>query len=364
MSHIFVILNAVKNLFSTYFTRSFASLRMTSCFWSSLCLILLSSCSELLYVNIEQMLPPEVMPERIVKSVGVVSNFSPNNVIVANENSIILPCDADTIKELVALAFADAGVMHRVVVLDSLLYHPDSTTSHILTGAEVNALCQELDVEMLYSIDYACLTFNPTARFISRPLNAYLCSRIYTPDRDSIHGTSIMDKETLDYWVNDADEIAHLAPQIPMLLAKAAIKPHLPSWKERERVFYYDRTRYELREAKVYLAEGNWEAAAREWQSLAASKVRQYRFMAAYNMALYYEMTDNITQALASLDTAEALAVKKHKNGTATTVIDTNLVKKYREVLTNRYKELQQLDEWQERITYNTHAKMCSSDQK
>ena len=106
---------------------------MTSCFWSSLCLILLSSCSELLYVNIEQMLPPEVMPERIVKSVGVVSNFSPNNVIVANENSIILPCDADTIKELVALAFADAGVMHRVVVLDSLLYHPDSTTSHILT---------------------------------------------------------------------------------------------------------------------------------------------------------------------------------------------------------------------------------------
>ena len=300
-------------------------------------------------MNIEQMLPPEVMPERTVKSVGVVSNFSRHNVIVANENTIIIPCDADTIKELVAHTFADAGAMHRVVVLDSLLYHPDSTASHILTGAEVNALCRELDVEMIYSIDYACLTYNPAARFISRNVNAYLCSRIYTPDRDSIRGTSIMDKETLDYWAGDADEIARLTPQIPMLLAEAAIKPYLPSWKERERVFYYDRTRYELREAKVYVAEGNWEAAAREWQALATSKLRTYRFMAAYNLALYHEMTDDIDQAIASLDQAQKLAMKTHKDGTTTQVIDTSLVKQYREVLATRKKELQQLKEWEEK---------------
>jgi hypothetical protein len=176
MIHLSVILNAVKNLLSSYLTKSFAMLRMTICFLGSI--FVLSSCSELMYLNIEQMVPPEVMPDLTTRSVGVVSNFSQNNVVVAGENTIVLPCDADTLRELVAHTFANAGVMDRVVILDSLLYHPDSTTTHILTGAEVSTLCQQLEVDMLYSIDYACLTFNPTARFISHPLNAYLCTRI------------------------------------------------------------------------------------------------------------------------------------------------------------------------------------------
>lgn len=312
--------------------------------------LLLCSCSEVLYVNIEQMLPPEVMPQQTVRSVGVVSNFSSNNVVVANKDAIILPCDADTVKEQVAWAFANSGIIERVVVLDSLLYHPDSTQNHILSQKEVNTLCQELDVEMIYSVDYACLTFNPTARFISRPLNAYLCSRIYTPDRDSIRGTSIMDKETLDYWVNNTDEIAELMPMVPALLAENAISPYLPSWEERERVFYYDRLCYALREAKVYVYEGNWEAAARQWHSLSDSKLRSYRFMAAYNLALYYEMTDRIDEALRSLALAEKLAMKHHKkSGTTTQVISTALLKEYSEVLTNRKKELKSLNEWERR---------------
>ena len=335
MPHRFVILNIVKNLFSSYMTRHFAMPRMTSCFLS--CIFLLSSCSELLYLNIEQMVPPEVMPEQTTRSVGVVSNFSQNNVIIAGESTIILPCDADTLRELVAYTFANAGVMDRVVILDSLLYHPDSTTTHILTGSEVSILCQQLEVDMLYSIDYACLTFNPTARFISRPLNAYLCTRIYTPDRDSIHGTSVMNKETLDYWVDDADEISHLAPQIPHLLAEAAIKPYLPSWKERERLFYHDRLSYALREARIYVQEGNWDAAASHWRTLTTSRLKGYRFMAAYNLALYYEMNDDIDSALRMLDQAEQ-------------EIADPLIEQYREVLTYRQKELEQLEEWELRL--------------
>ena len=310
-------------------------------------LLLLTSCSELLYVNIEQMVPPEVMPKHTTSSVGVVSNFSQHNVMVVNEDVIIQPCDAEAVKECVAQTFADAGFMHRVVVLDSLLYHPDSTESHILTQAEVNALCHELEVEMLYSIDYACLIYNPTSRFVTRPLNAYLCSRIYTPDGDSIRGTSVMNKETLDYWVNDTEEIAALLPNVPMLLAEAAIAPYLPSWKERERVIYYDRLCYAMREAKVYVYEGDWEGAAREWQQLYTDgRYRPYRCMAAYNLALYYEMTDRIDLALHSLDLAEDLATRHGKKSQdAIAIIDTDLLKKYREVLQNRKEELKKLEE-------------------
>ena len=308
-------------------------------------LLFLTSCCEVLFISVDQMVPPEVIPKHKIRSVGVVSNFSQNNVVVVNDDALILPCDADTVKEQVAQTFANAGIMERVVVLDSLLYHPDSTTKHVFTQAEVNALCHEMDVEMIYSIDYACLTFNPAARFIARPLNAYLCSRIYTPDNDSIRGTSILDKETLDYWINDTKEIAYLAPQIPHLLAQNAISPYLPSWKERERIFYYDRLCYELREAKVYVYENNWEAAHQHWQRLLdGAKLQTHRFMAAYNLALYYEMTDDIDAALHMLDTAKALSTKKNKRGEESSIaLDTTFVEQYREVLKDRKKEIERL---------------------
>ena len=149
-----------------------------------------------------------------------------------------------------------------------------------------------------------------------------------------------MDKETLDYWVDDADEIGHLIPEIPSLLAKSAIAPYLPSWTERERVFYYDRLNYSLREAQVYVNEGNWEGAAHEWLTLTESKLRRYRLMAHYNLALYYEMTDDISQALASLDKAEREASPKGGQESPTL----SLIKQYREVLQNRQKELYELN--------------------
>ena len=296
---------------------------------SALCCL---SCTELMFLSVEQMLPPEAVFEHAVRSVGVVSNFSQNNVVAMNDNAIILPCDVDTMKNQVAQVFADAGCMERVVVLDSLLYHPDSTTLNILSQTEVNALCHELDVEMIYSIDYACLTFNTTAQNVSHSLNAYLCSHIYIPDCDSMPGLSIPDKETLNCAIDDVKEIDGLIPQIPHLLAQSAIAPYLPSWKKRERVYFYDRLCYPLREAKVYVYENNWEAAAEQWRTLAASRWRPYRFMAYYNLALYYEMTDRIDQAISSLELAEEVA--------ATHSIDTSLLNQYREVLQNRRKEL------------------------
>ena len=73
--------------------------------------------------------------------------------------------------------------------------------------------------------------------------------------------------------------------------------------------------------------------------------------MAAYNMALYYEMTDSIPQAIASLDLAQTLAMKRsNRNGAAIQVIDTSLVKEYREVLTNRQKEIMEIETYLTRI--------------
>ena len=322
-------------------------LKKTSSFIFSLSILLLTSCSEVLYLTVEQMLPPEVIPVQTARSVGVVSNFSPNNVIVADDGVVVFPCDADSVKEHVANAFADAGFMDRVVVLDSLLYHPDSTSLHTFTQAEVNALCRELDVAMIYAIDYACITFNAAERYVGRPFSAYLCTHIYTPDTDSLPATKSIDKKMLEYWADSADDIERIASQIPALLAESAISAYLPSWKERERVFYHDRLCYALREAKVYVYEGNWDAAASQWQTLTASRLRAYRYIAHYNLALYYEMTDDTDSAIRSLDLAEALAKGQDRRGRERGIaIDTTLLEQYREVLRTRKKEIEELEKY------------------
>lgn len=321
-------------------------LRRAGLLLSFLLTLLLISCSEIMYLNVEQMLPPEIMPEHAARSVGVVSNFSQNNVVVADHYTIVLPCDADTIKEEVALTFANSDIMDRVVVLDSLLYHPDSTSTHILSQEEIIDLCELLDVEMIYSIDFACLVYNPSSRFISRPLNAYLCSRIYTPRKDSTTIASIIDKEVLEYWVENTDEIGELFPLVPSQLAKSAIEPYMPTWKERERVFYYDRFNYDLREAKVYVNEGYWEEASKHWRELLQSKRRMQRFEAAFNMALYYEMTDSIDKALSSLEIAKEAAVKTDRKGNTVQLIDTMYITQYRGVLQKRQKEIAKIDEY------------------
>lgn len=322
------------------------ALKLSSLIFTLSTFLLFTSCSEVLYLSVEQMIPPEIMPKYGANSVGVVNNFSPNNVIVVNEDALIYPCNADSVKEHIALSFADAGMLDRVVVLDSLLYHPDSVTPQIFTQEKVNALCERLEVDMLYSIDYACVTINRAPRTIGRPMNAYLCSRIYTPDRDSISGTAILDKKIVDSWAYDTTQVHEYMPQVPRLLAETAIEAHLPQWKERERVFYFDRLNYALREAKVYVGEGNWEAAAEQWRALSTSKWHTYRYMAAFNLALYYEMADSIDQALAQLDQAKSLAVKIDKQGNSIQLIDTTLADEYRKVLINRKEEIDRVEKY------------------
>lgn len=315
-----------------------------------LLLLFLASCTEVMYLKVEQLLPPEIMPEWGTRSVGVVNNFSKNNVVVVNEGTAIYACNPDSVIGQIALSFAEAAVMDRVVVLDSLLYPVDGVSSHKLSQDEVNSLCDYLDVSLLYSLEYACVAVNWASPSIGRPMNAYLCSRIYTPDSDTLSGTVILDKKIVESWAYDTAQARQIMPEVPYLLAQQAVVPYLPSWKERERVFYYDRLCYELREAKVYAAEGNWEAAAQQWRALAQSKLRLRRFESAYNMALYYEMTDSIDQAIASLDQAKTLTMRTSKTDSVPiVVIDPSYVDEYREVLIHRREEIERIKNFWER---------------
>ena len=102
---------------------------------------------------------------------------------------------------------------------------------------------------------------------------------------------------TQDRVIKDASEYAGVLPARHLL----------PHWKEVER-YYFDGGVSEMRDAGIYVREQNWEEAASLWQSLYDSKKGKNKMYAAYNLALYYEMQDELEKAREYLDVALSLA--------------------------------------------------------
>ena len=52
-----------------------------------------------------------------------------------------------------------------------------------------------------------------------------------------------------------------------------------------------------MRDAGVYLRENNWDEAYSQWKIAYEKKKGQQKMKAAFNIALYYEIKDNVEQA-------------------------------------------------------------------
>ena len=90
--------------------------------------------------------------------------------------------------------------------------------------------------------------------------------------------------------------------------AGALSVPHLiPHWKELHR-YYFDGGNADMRDAGVYVREQEWKEAADLWHQLYDKRKGKIRMQAAYNLALYYEMQNDLEQAKYYLDAAASLA--------------------------------------------------------
>ena len=63
-----------------------------------LCLLLIS-CSEIMYFNVEQMLPPEIMPKNPVRRIGVVNNFRWQHLLYIEIHDLRAGDEQETEKE-------------------------------------------------------------------------------------------------------------------------------------------------------------------------------------------------------------------------------------------------------------------------
>lgn len=298
-------------------------------------LLLLSSCSTLNSMYIDQIMPSDVSyPSRISK-IGIVNNVDPNvvytdksDLLQKNLTSKFFAPDGKKWAEKIATNIADVNYFDEVVICDSATNNTGS--EHIFSGEESNLLMNNLNVDMLVSLDQSVgiFRFSPAQAlpysYISGQAVVYSIIRLYLPDRDRPYHTFV-DKDTL-VWNNDLglnNEVIN--NEITEYVASLPLKHMVPQWKKTER-YYFTGRNINLRDAAVFVRENNWNKAVSLWKQSFDESKGKAKFESAFNMAFGCEMQGNFQEALTWIGKAEQLG------GTS----NTELLKYYKTILEKR----------------------------
>jgi tetratricopeptide (TPR) repeat protein len=321
----------------------FGSLRMRNGQWSMVngqwlivALLLLSGCQSIEQLTIDYMEPAKVSFPDELKKVGIVNNVPedlPNRLArsftdTPNMESGGLSHTTNYYNgltsyamESLAHAIADEEYFEQVVICDSVLRANDTQLqAGGLTMDEVNYLINYLDVDVLLSLEslqmreVRDLLYSPDFGLYVGAVNVAVrpILNIYLPGRDSQVATINMTDSI--YWDEVGNSITyvknHLINQEEMLKQASdyagalPVKNLLPHWESADR-FFFTNGNLKVRDGVVYARENQWEKAAELWeQAYAGTKSKKKQFYAAYNLALAYEMMDDIEKSFQWVSTA------------------------------------------------------------
>lgn len=298
--------------------------------------MVLSSCQTLEMMTIEYLIPADLNFPAELKHVGVVNNVNthaPDNHIIQAQDSLlqffevarkVSYHDGNPIlaTESLAEAIAEGNYFDTVVLCDSALRANDITPRETtLSRAEVKELTEQLDVDFIIALESIQLKATRTVSYgyeggfigavdvkIFPSLSVYLPNRmaplamINASDSifwDKSFSTQIRAQTGVISDDKMIEEASVFAGTIPM-------KHLIPYWKEVERA-YFNTNQAAMRDAAILVRDGDWDGAYKLWQQVYNSKGDKNKMRAAFNIALYYEVKDDINEA-------EAWATKAYKH--------------------------------------------------
>lgn len=311
-------------------------------FLSLLICMVFGSCQTIEQIPIDYMMPAEINFPPELRRVAVVNNISstPENKWIEADK----PASADEVArataypngdatiaaESLAEAIADGNYFDEVIICDSALRANDKIArEETLSREEVKELTTQLGADFIISLENLQLKANKTIRYLSEwecyygsiDLKAYPTVRVYIPNRsrpiltitpnDSIfweeYGNTFAYVET--HLIKDNEmrkEASEFAGTIP-------VKYLLPYWTTATRNLYTGGS-VQMRDATVYVREDSWDNAYKLWkQAFDISKGDKKKMYAAHNISVYYEMKDDIKEAVAWATKAQELARKAEK---------------------------------------------------
>lgn len=304
--------------------------------------VVLGSCQTIEQIPIEYLMPAEINFPPELRKVAVVNNISatPDNKWIesdkpASVNEVARATayhqgDAVAATEALAKAIADGNYFDEVIICDSALRAYDKIArEETLSREEVKELTTRLNADFIISLENLQLKATKTVRYLSEwecyygsiDLQARPTVRVYIPNRsrpiltitpnDSIfweeYGDSPVYVETRlvkdDEMLKEASEFAGTIP----------VKYLLPYWTSTTRNLYTGGS-VEMRDAAVYVRENSWDKAYKLWkQAFDTSKGEKKKMTAAHNISVYYEMKDDLEEAVRWSLKAQELARKAEK---------------------------------------------------
>ena len=294
----------------------------------------LAGCQSVQQLSIDYMLPADLSFPNSFKKVAIVNNVPgqvTSNLATGREE----PGDkapetertgyqgnAAIAAESLARTIANENYFDEVIICDSAL-HSHKATYESLSPEEVRTLTNDLGVDFLIALEDVSINATRHITFIEDwgcfygVVDAKVSPtlRIYIPGRKAPLATiaptdSIFWEETGYSEGSVRDRLVDHKALISQASEFAGIIPvsHLlPSWKTAQRYMFCGGS-VTMRDAAVYAKERNWKEANQLWMKQYESKKGKKKMQAALNIALGYEMQDDIHTALEWAVKAQAIA--------------------------------------------------------
>lgn len=313
------------------------------CFINVLLVLLCTACSTINTLSFERLEAADISFPETIRKVGVVNNIP---IMQGTEQDMaqaagILEGDGKVMAEALAQEMAATHYFDEIVVCDSALCPltvslknreglKEEWQGHVLSPSVVDEWIGNLGVDMLVAVERARIELKsdvalsdfggvvPVVDGIITPM-----ARIYVPHRDKPI-LAITKTDTIFWHVTTPLTFGKIVKESSEYAASVLVSYLIPYWKEVSRN-YYDGGSVEMRDAGVYLREGDWEEAFVLWKKVYDTQKGMRKMRAAYNLALYSEMQNDYGKAKEYLEVAAGL-VKKNS-------ADAVLVRSYRKLL-------------------------------
>ncbi|MDY3266087.1 MAG: DUF6340 family protein [Phocaeicola sp.] len=261
------------------------------------------SCSSLRTISYDQLCPAQVSFPYQIGTVGIVNNTPSRPVPKDNILTLgHLEGEGKSATENLAGMIADSKYFNQVIICDSALQSKGETEP--LTQLQVQELTSMLGVDMLISFERLLMDvqkkeYQQPGWGVSIPVIQVSLTpvvRFYVPERSqplmtlSQTDTIYFDSSVRISEKSLMEEASHYASQVMS-------DKIVPYWEQAQRL-YFDGGCVEMRDAGVYVREGNWTEARKLWISLYERlKKGNTKFKAAFNIALSYEMIGDMNNA-------------------------------------------------------------------
>ena len=313
-------MNGITAFFIT-FVRKKEKLMKKNLYIVCLCGIFLSvtACSSLQPIVYERLQPADVSFPNQIRKVGIVNNMPAvsQDYKQVDYRSASLEGDSDVAVEALAQEVVAVNYFDQVVVCDKKFRKSTQPLDKPIPKEVADDLLCELGVDMLLAMERVNVELKESKMFMPEwntevsAVDGIVTSvvRAYLEQREAPLFT-IQKTDTLCWKITPMLTLGDVIKEASEYAASMPVQNLLPYWKEMER-YYFDGGNVEMRDAGVYVREGEWDEAAVLWKNVYDRKKGKVRMRAAYNLAVYSEMINDFVAAKDYLDTASSLAVEQ-----------------------------------------------------